>query len=248
MNILSWNCRWLGNARVVRVLGDLIKSHKPSILFLIEILSKGDGVKKLNKKFGFDNYWAVDSVGRGGGLALLWDNIISCEVVEASSNFIDVHMLDNNTSTWRLTGFHGLPERTRRRELWELIRTLSNKSSLPWCIISDFNDMLEEKEKNGLHKHPQMLLDGFRIVIEDCGLIELDLTGGKYTWEKSRGKKDWIREKIDRAFAVAFWWQKFPLCKLKVHHTIYSDHDPVNLELYSIDHPKTKFRFRFENI
>lgn len=47
-------------------------------------------------------------------------------------------------------------------------------------------------------------------------MTELDLMGGSFTWEKSRGSKDWVRERLDRAFASTSWWQLFPLCKLKV--------------------------------
>lgn len=84
--------------------------------------------------------------------------------------------------------------------------------------------MLRESDKSGLHKHPQVLLDGFKQIIDECGLMEIDLVGGKFTWERSRGKKEWIRERIDRAFATASWWQMFPLCKLMVVH-------PIRLEL-----------------
>lgn len=114
-------------------------------------------------------------------------------------------------------------------------------------VVGDFNDMISEGDKSGIHKHPQSLLDGFKRTIDDCGLIELDLMGGKFTWEKSKGKKEWVRERIDRAFATDAWWQLFPLCKLEVYHTIYSDHDPIQLELYSTGFSRSKFRFRFEN-
>lgn len=32
-----------------------------------------------------------------------------------------------------------------------------------------------------------------------------------------------------------------------MHHTIYSDHDPIQLELYNTEHSRRNFRFRFEN-
>lgn len=79
-------------------------------------------------------------------------------------------------------------------------------------------------------------------------MVELDLTGGKYTWEKSRGTTEWVRERLDRAFASYSWWHLFPLCKLRVIHTIYSDHDPIQVDLYSTEHSKRNFRFRFENV
>lgn len=44
-----------------------------------------------------------------------------------------------------------------------------------------------EADKQGYTPHPQWLLEGFRCTIEECQLSELDLLGGKYTWERSRG-------------------------------------------------------------
>ncbi|XP_017245408.1 uncharacterized protein LOC108217070 [Daucus carota subsp. sativus] len=107
--------------------------------------------------------------------------------------------------------------------------------------------MLYVSDKKGTHSHPTSLLNGFRKTIEDCALVELDLTSGKYTWEKSRGTNNWVRERLDRAFATNEWWHMFPLCNLRVHHTICSDHGPIQLDLCSLKHSKRQFRFRFEN-
>lgn len=76
----------------------------------------------------------------------------------------------------------------------------------------------------------------------------MDLIGGDFTWEKSKGSPNWVRERLDRAFAENSWWQKFPLCKLTVTHAIYSDHDPIILELLDMSYSRKQFRFRFENI
>lgn len=91
-------------------------------------------------------------------------------------------------------------------------------------------------------------MEGFRKTVEDCNLTELDLYGGKYTWEKCRGKQGWIREKLYRAFSTGNWLDKFPLCKLSVHHTSRSDHDPIQLELVSTVISRRLFRFKFENV
>lgn len=90
-------------------------------------------------------------------------------------------------------------------------------------------------------------MDGFRLAIEDVSLSELPLTGGKYTWERSKGKDNWVRERLDRCFASDNWWQLFPLCKLSVYHTIYSDHEPINLDICNVQVTKKQFRFKFEN-
>lgn len=96
--------------------------------------------------------------------------------------------------------------------------------------------------------HPQYLLDGFKKAIEDCDLNEVDLQGGSFTWEKSKGTANWVRERLDRAFASDTWWILFPLCTLTVLHAVVSDHEPIKLDLCNTSVTKRQFRFKFENI
>lgn len=85
------------------------------------------------------------------------------------------------------------------------------------------------------------------MTVEDCLLSEINLVGGKYTWERGRGTDRWVREKLDRAYATSSWLRKFPVCKLTVHHVTYSDHDPINLDLLSVHCSRKQFWFMFEN-
>lgn len=128
------------------------------------------------------------------------------------------------------------------------LRWLANMSTLPWCIMGDFNDLPYAADKRGNNSHPQYLLDGFCDTIADSQLIDLDLSGENFTWEKGRGSGAWVCERLDRSFASASRWSKFPLCHLKVVQTPRSDHDPLVLELFKVDVPKKNFTFRFENI
>lgn len=130
---------------------------------------------------------------------------------------------------------YGYPERERRRSSWELNRRLANVSSLLWCILGDFNDILYASDKQVSNLQPQWLMEGFKKVIEECQLAEIDLVGGKYIWECSQGTTSWVRERLDRAYAVRSWWSKFPLCQLKVLHTGVSNHEPILLNLVCVD-------------
>ncbi|XP_074356080.1 uncharacterized protein LOC141695759 [Apium graveolens] len=66
--------------------------------------------------------------------------------------------------------------------------------------LGDFNDMISIADKKGNNSHPQALLDGFKQTIDVCGLIELDLMGGNFTWEKSRGTRDWDGDSNSKYF------------------------------------------------
>lgn len=85
----------------------------------------------------------------------------------------------------------------RRRESWELLRSLAAKSTLPLCVIGDFNDLMFADEKRGGREHPRNLLTGFVETVNECGLMDLGFIGGKFTWDnlgvKIIGfKRDWI--------------------------------------------------------
>lgn len=124
---------------------------------------------------------------------------------------------------------------------------VGDSSSSFLVYLGDFNDLLFASDKKGNSPHPQSLLDSFSRVIEDCQLSEVNLSGGKFTWEKGKGTDAWVREKLDRAFSNVSWWSKFPLCNLKVLHTSCLDHEPIFLELIHANISKKDFRFRFKN-
>lgn len=234
MSLLGWNCRGVGKPRTVRVLKEMLKSLKPDLLFLSETLAESNKIEALASKLGYTDYFSVDRQGMGGGLAVFWWKTSKCSVLNSSQNHIDLHVQEGSRGTWRLTCFYGFPERERRQESWDFLRSLASMSDLPWCIFGDFNDLLYISDKKGRHPHPQRLMDGFKSAIEDCQLTEIDLKGGKYTWEKSKETSEWVRERLDRAFATDSWWHHFPLGTLTVSHAVVSDHDPIKIDLFNI--------------
>ena len=80
MNLLSWNCRGLGNPTVVRDLCQLTKEKKPTILFLMETKCRRHKMEYLWVKMGFDCMFVVDPIGRSGGLALCRNDADSLEI------------------------------------------------------------------------------------------------------------------------------------------------------------------------
>ncbi|XP_074361401.1 uncharacterized protein LOC141701666 [Apium graveolens] len=185
-------------------------------IFLIETIAVASRIEDLRIKLGFSQYFAVDCRGCSGGLAIFWKSSVDCSVTGYSRNHVDVVFNENNIQKWRLTCFYGFPNRSQRKQSWELICRLSNLSNLPWCIMGDFNDILYSTDKKGLHPHPDYLMRGFRNTLDESELTEVELQGGCFTWENSRGKENWVQEKLDRAFTTLRWWNLFPLCKLGV--------------------------------
>lgn len=248
MSLLAWNCRGLAKLRAVRFLKETINQFRPSIVFLSETLVKNNKIAEICKKIGFAGYHAVDVQGHGGGLALFWKNEGGVSVLESCNNFIDFEVVNDQVGRWRYTGIYGYPERRRREEAWSMLQNLAARSSLPWCVIGDFNDMVVDGEKRGGRRHPRSLLQGFSDTIMDCRLIDLGFDGEKYTWERGRGTDNWVQERLDRGLANSAWTDLFPNAVVKVMEASTSDHLPLFLDLNRKVYVHKGKRFRFENV
>lgn len=119
-----------------------------------------------------------------------------------SRNFVNLVVQDESKGEWRLTCYYGFLERSCRKEAWDMLRDLSSMADNPWCVIGDFNDLLSQDDKVGIHLHPNWLCVGFREAVSDYNLKDIPLEGHQFTWIKSRGTEYAIKERLDRALVT----------------------------------------------
>ena len=73
MNIVSWNCRGLGNSLKVEAINDLIRMASPDVLLLQETKIDEDSLLSIsNKKSKMNVGNDVSARGTAGGIATLW--------------------------------------------------------------------------------------------------------------------------------------------------------------------------------
>uniref|UniRef100_A0A803QRP6 Reverse transcriptase domain-containing protein n=1 Tax=Cannabis sativa TaxID=3483 RepID=A0A803QRP6_CANSA len=248
MSILSWNCHGLGNPWAIQFIKDLIIQKQPKVVFLCETLSKSDAIEKVRLAIGFQGAFLVDCRGKSGGVALFWKDTEDVNLLGFGDNFINVVVSGSEGVQWRLTGFYGEPNRSLRKNTWDQIRYLKTKYTLPWCIIGDLNNVSSQSDKRGGNPYPNWLIEGFGDMLEDCSLIDMDLCGYPYTWERGRGTSAWIEVRIDRGLVSQSWLDIFLLAKLLNIEVTTSDHCPLQLVLNAETRPAFKKHFRFENL
>ncbi|XP_058733106.1 uncharacterized protein LOC131604698 [Vicia villosa] len=247
MKILNWNCRGLSSPRAIPNLRKIAQQQEPDIIFLSETLARVDKLESLRIALKFEACFTVDVEGRSGGLAVLWKHAAICSILNFSRNFINVLVQEDGKEDWRITSYYGYPERSRRQLAWDLLRNLHGMSAIPWCIIGDFNDLLSQEDKYGLHPHPNSLCDGFRQAVTDCNLVDMPLIGHQFTWIKSRGTNHVIEERLDRALASQEWLLLHPQATLTNLLASHSDHSPILLDSEPQQRSRKNFQFRFEN-
>ncbi|KAK8333509.1 hypothetical protein V6Z12_A10G206900 [Gossypium hirsutum] len=72
MKLLFWNCRWLGNPAIVRDLKQLLVANDPDVIFLCKTKLHSNKIARVHDQCCLDGCLAINSVGKSGGLAMLW--------------------------------------------------------------------------------------------------------------------------------------------------------------------------------
>ncbi|XP_019160111.1 PREDICTED: uncharacterized protein LOC109156731 [Ipomoea nil] len=248
MSTLSWKCRGLGNPRTVREIVDIVSRKEPDFVFLMETKVARIHAERLRIRLGFEGVFYVGPVGLSGGLALLWRKNCTARLLSFSKNYVDVEVSMTNLPNWRMTCYYGFPERNRRVESWELLKSLAPRSNLPWVMVGDFNDLLFQYEKRGGNQHPNNLLRGFGETIEHCGLSQLPMNGYQFTWEKGKGTPNWIEERLDKVLANETWRDLITGARVYNLLTRKSDHFVIFLAIRNNEtwRGRGMKRFRFE--
>ena len=117
MSAMAWNCRGFRNRRTICGLEKVVSFEDPNCIFLMEtklVVSKMDGIKeRLKRSQGL----VVPSKGRSEGLALLWKKELKVDVQSFSDSHIDAIVdQEDDGQQWRITGFYGNPETSKRQD------------------------------------------------------------------------------------------------------------------------------------
>ncbi|CAN0881461.1 hypothetical protein LINGRAHAP2_LOCUS14251 [Linum grandiflorum] len=229
MIIISWNCRGMGQPRAVQVLDEFIRTRRPGIVMLLEtfaIKSKMEKIRIKLKMGGGGGCFAVDGEGHSGGVCVMWKEGEEVKIIGFGRNLIIMEVTENGTYPFILIAYYGYSQRHRRKDAWNLLRTIARPEHEAWCCMGDFHDLLHNDEKRGVRDHPQALMDGFRQAVNDCGLVDLPMEGYPFTWVRSKGKSNCVEERLDRAMVNGAWLQNFPNAVLRNLIALVSDHSP----------------------
>ena len=251
MNLMSWNCRGLGNLQTVKALEKAINKEEPIIVFLMETKSNREWMNYVKDRCKMKHGLIIPSEGKSGGLALMWREGIKVDVQTYSQSHVDA-LVDGGADIgwWHFTGFYGNPDTAKRPESWAKLRHLKGTSTLPWLTMGDFNEVSCALEKEGGSERPRQQMKNFNETINFCGLRDLGFNGSKFTWIYQRKDGTQIKERLDRAMATPGWMNLFPEAKLYHLSSSVSDHNPLVLHLVRKKNrnKKPKKTFRFESM
>lgn len=151
IQLLSWNCQGLGRALTVQRLGELVRSQAPSVIFLCETKQQSHRLNILRKKLGYHMGEVVNPTdSAAGGLALWWRLDVEVQVIFKCPNLLDSTItVKSEGILFRASWFYGPPYMQDKPQFWASMNNLATNDGHPWVCIGDFNEFLNNDEKEG---------------------------------------------------------------------------------------------------
>ncbi|KAF8085396.1 hypothetical protein N665_0668s0027, partial [Sinapis alba] len=230
LKILSWNCRGLGNSQTVQRLGEIHKLFSQDITFLTETKNSNDFVLCKCTSLDYPNSYLVPPTGHGaGGLALFWKQ--GLQIFYENKRFF-------------ATFIHADTNYVVRRQLWNELTALTLSRDAPWFVTGDFNDILNNQEKEGGRSRAEGSFVDFRSFMSECDLYDLPHTGDFLSW-RGVWTEGVVRCRLDRAIANSHWFDIFHSGSVEYLKYEGSDHKPI-LTCFDLTRKKRKGLFRFD--
>lgn len=246
VNIISWNVRGLNQTSKRSIIKNLIHCWKADIYCFQETKIEGEigsFVKDL-----WANRWVkycqLEASGTRGGILIMWDGRVwSGEVSSLGAYSITCKLTRiNQDLIWFLTGVYAPNSREEREEVWWEVGSTRGLFDGPWVVCGDFNTARFPSEKKNCSRISRAMTD-LSNFIEDLGLLDPHLVGGKYIWRKE-DRHD-TTSRLDRLFLSDEWDEVFRNIKQTVLHKVTSDHNPIMLQ--SGNWKPVRSYFKFEN-
>ncbi|KAM2502553.1 hypothetical protein ACFX1W_033092 [Malus domestica] len=218
------------------------KLHTPDIVILLETKNRSYRYAYLKKRLGMDFMHAVEPRGIAGGMCIFWRTYDLVMLVNYSEFFIEVGISDKiKDEEWRLVAIYASTDDKKRRDQWHILSQRLGVVGEKCVVIGDFNDILEESEKEGGNYRSVASRKDFRDFVSGNELLDLGFTGYPFTWRNQREDGP-IQQRLDRGLASEGWISTYP--EAKVLHEVVEGSDHAMLIL-DTDFVSVKRRKRF---
>lgn len=112
--------------------------------------------------------------------------------------------------------------------------------------MGDFNEVLIGDDKFGGKAVNISRILRFKECLDFCRMIDLGLSGARFTWSNRRPITSLIQERLDHVFANSKWNALYPDAYVQHLERVHSDHYPVLLSLHRLPSAFFPRPFRFQ--
>jgi len=235
LNLVSWNCRGLGNPNKAKAIKDLMKMEPIDVLMLQETKIEGETLlNSSTSKWKFDSGKVISARGSAGGIGTFWSkNLFTLGKTHETQHWI-------YTELWHTAGKVKLDlfnmyvpvHYEEKNECWKtLIEYIEQCSPTNIIIGGDLNIILDPKEKRGGSYTRDPFLLTVENLIQSWDLVDFKLVKGTYTWTDNRTGEQHISARLDRFLASSAIMMDNRMVLSKILPKLTSDHKPILLHI-----------------
>ncbi|KAL8153484.1 LOW QUALITY PROTEIN: hypothetical protein V2J09_011244 [Rumex salicifolius] len=203
-------------------LKELIRTHNPAILVLVETRLSGPQADKVCKNIGYDGMVRVEAVGFKGGI---WKTaIIQLQQIDVHHQVVTMEVCRSGDMKWIFSAIYADPIPTNREELWERLLSFNDSNSRPWLLMGDFNETMSLDERTRDSDGMRRRCEKFHGWVDDMEL--LDLVFSVYL---DKRKRDYHKNlcRLDRSLCNIEWREELPKASIKHLARNQLDHAPL---------------------
>ncbi|KAJ4823081.1 hypothetical protein Tsubulata_009607 [Turnera subulata] len=204
-DLVQMDASGAGGEKFRRAFRDLVFTHRPSLVVLVETKVKFEVASGVIRSCGFDASVVSEVAGRSGGIWVCWRQYAArVSVLVTRAQFVHVRVQLSGEDPWILTAVYASLTPSLRQSLWQETRSLAERMCEPWLLIGDFNTYVDQSEKLG-------------------GLPErrVGVAG------------ELVAEHLDRGLVNQQWRIRYPDAELWHLPRTKSDHSPLLLHLHA---------------
>ncbi|KAJ4832638.1 hypothetical protein Tsubulata_001385 [Turnera subulata] len=234
-DLIQMDASGAGGEKFSRAFRDLVFTHRPSLVVLVETKVRFEVASGVIRSCGFDASVVSEVAGRSGGIWVCWrQHVAWVSVLVTRAQFVHVRVQLSGEDPWILTAVYASPTPSLRQSLWQETRSLAERMCEPWLLIGDFNTYVDQSEKLGGLPTCMRMCARFSSWIHDCKLVDLGFHGPMFTWECRVGvARELVAERLDRGLVNQQWRIRYPDAELWHLPRTKSDHSPLLLHLHA---------------
>jgi len=152
MKVVSCNVQGAKKPQLQLEVGFINRTIRPGILILVETMVNEHNADLIIKTLGFSHYERIPTDNHCSGIWCLWNSInVDVTIIAKESRAIHCHVIHNvNNKQCMLIAIYA-PGRSGHKDVfWRHLKQLNELINLPWCLIGDFNELLQFSDKVGV--------------------------------------------------------------------------------------------------
>lgn len=180
---MVWNVQGAGSSAFSLALKELVRTHNPVVLVLVETHMGGHQTIKIGSMLGYSGHTRVDATGFSGGIWIYWrEELVTIDPISQHPQFITMDIKRIGSPPWYFTSVYASPDPNKRKKLWQELKSFAALHNKPWLVAGDFNDTRFDWERSGACAETNRRAARFNEWVEDMELLEVEFVGASHTW------------------------------------------------------------------